>query len=424
MITLNSDQRSAIDEIHRFVESPEPFFLLIGAAGTGKSTCIQTFIRESRKRTVLTAPTNKAVKVLCEMAEQELEGAVDTCTIYSLLGLVLGNDGEVREIKANEGGNSADLYDVIVVDEGSMINESLFGHICRTAQEMGVKFLFMGDRFQLPPVKEEESPVFDIRYYRELHKVERHDNQILTLANHIRRVQLGQEELRLASDHDDKGGVYLINWKKMRARACEAFTSDSYLANPGSIKLIAWRNVTVNAYNELIRQAMYGVKVAEESAFQIGERVVVCQPIMHPSEPRTLMTTDEEGTVEQIEIEQHPIYRNLTCYKLQIDPEFGDHWVTCWVIHESSRKDYDRMLGDLADKAKARVGSWSAFWSAKEQIHDVRPCHAITAHRAQGSTYETTFVDTGDILCNRKKLEAQRCLYVGVTRPRRVLVLS
>jgi exodeoxyribonuclease-5 len=408
--------------MHRFEEGPEPFFLLDGRAGTGKSTCVQTYVRETNARVCLTAPTNKATKVLREMAETELDGVVDTCTIYSLLGLVLGNDGEVREISAREGGSRASEYDLIVVDEASMVNASLFGHICRTAQEEGVKFLFMGDAAQLPPVKEVESEAMKIRYRFGLTKVMRHDNQILTLATALRDCQYNGQTPKFVTDCDDDGGVYAIHWKKMRMRACEAFTSDSYLANPGSIKVIAWRNATVQMYNDLIREAMYGTKVAAEGKFQIGERVVVCQPIMLPADGGVAMCTDEEGTVEQIDIEPHPIYRHLTCYKLQIDPEFGEGWVTSYVIHESSERAYKALLDDLSNKARSRQGTWSSFWSAKEAIHDVRPCHAITAHRSQGSTYESAFVDTGDILCNRTRIEALQCAYVGCTRPRRILV--
>lgn len=245
MIVLNSDQRAAVDELHKFAAGPEPFFLLKGSAGTGKSTCIQTFVRECDKRVALTAPTNKATKVLREMAQAELEAAVDTCTIYSLLGLRLDSTGEVRKVAAAEGANKADSYHIVVVDEGSMTNEALFGHICRSAMEDGVKFIFMGDPYQLPPVGEDNSQAMDIKYMRELSKVERHDNQILTLANHIRDVQDGQAELRLVSDYDAEGGVYKMHWKKMRSQACAAFTSDAYLENPGSIKVIAWRNAAV-----------------------------------------------------------------------------------------------------------------------------------------------------------------------------------
>lgn len=424
-IQLNAEQRGAADEMKRFADSDEPFFLLEGRAGTGKTTCVQTFARETNKRVVFTAPTNKATKVLKGMCRTELQGMVECRTIYSLMGLRLDSSGEVREVKAAEGFNRAGAYDVVVVDEGSMANDALMGHIERTAMNEGVKFLFMGDRLQLPPVGQEQSMVFDIAYRRELNKVERHDNQILTLATHLRDCQLYGVALDLRTDHDDNGGVYVMNYKKLRAQAIKAFGSDSYLADQGSIKMIAWRNSTVKMYNDLIRESMYGAKLAASAPFQVGERVVVCQPILSADGQETLMTTDEEGTVEAISVEQHPVYKELTCYRVEVDPEMDDSgWATCWVIHERSERAYKSLLNDLSTRAKSAPGGWPAFWKAKELIHDVRPSHAITAHRSQGSTYQSVFVDAADILLNSNYLESLKALNVACTRPRRNLVIS
>ena len=64
------------------------------------------------------------------------------------------------------------------------------------------------------------------------------------------------------------------------------------------------------------------------------------------------------------------------------------------------------------------------FWEFKEAFHKLRHAYAITAHRSQGSTYDTAFVDWRDILLNRNRGEAFRCLYVACTRPKRRLFLN
>ena len=424
-IELNSEQREAVDEMHTFGEGGESFFMLEGRAGTGKSTSVQTFARETRQSVVFTAPTNKATKVLKQMCETELQGLVKCRTIYSLLGLRMDNSGEVRKVRADDSYNQASAYNVVVVDEGSMANSGLMVHIERTAKTEGVKFLFMGDRTQLPPVGEELSQVFDIPYRRELNKVERHDNQILAMATHMRECILHGVALNLFSANDEKGGVYLLNYKKLRAKAVDAFNSDNYRKDPGSIKVIAWRNDTVAMYNGMIRESMYGAKLAAEAPFQPGERVVVCQPIMSADGKETLMTTDEEGTVFSVDVQPHPMYSELTCYRVEVRPELEDQLlVTCWVIHESSDRPYKRLLNELSSRAKTGGGGWPAYWKAREVIHDVRPSHAITAHRAQGSTYESVFVDSADILTNRNYIESLQCLNVACTRPRRILAIS
>jgi len=54
----------------------------------------------------------------------------------------------------------------------------------------------------------------------------------------------------------------------------------------------------------------------------------------------------------------------------------------------------------------------------------VKYAYAITAHRAQGSTYDTVYVDYQDILMNRERYEAFQCLYVASSRPRKTLYLA
>ena len=58
---LNDEQRAALTMIQAWHEGGEdPFFVLAGSAGTGKTFLMQQFLREHKGRVVFTAPTNKA----------------------------------------------------------------------------------------------------------------------------------------------------------------------------------------------------------------------------------------------------------------------------------------------------------------------------------------------------------------------------
>ena len=94
------------------------------------------------------------------------------------------------------------------------------------------------------------------------------------------------------------------------------------------------------------------------------------------------------------------------------------------VLHDDCKQDHDRKAEELAQAARLDRRKWSSFWDFKEAFHKVRHSYAITAHRAQGSTYEAAFVDWKDILANRNRSEAFRCLYVACTRPRKELYLG
>jgi len=428
MITLNSEQREAVGRMHDFLAEPDKtMFMLKGSAGTGKTTCIQHLLRERGDdgTAALTAPTNKAAKVLAEMSRRAGLQNVPCMTIYSLLGLRVDNNHEVIRVEAR-GQSQAERFTLVVVDEASMVGASLFKHIeAASFAEPDIKWIFMGDPLQLPPVSEAESPTMAIQDGFYLSKVERHDNQILALATELRGAILNHQKPNFRSASDDKGGVYCVDYRRMVAQAQRAYTSDSYATQQGTIKTIAWRNEQVRSYNSLIRSAIYGEE-ADRSAFVVGERVVATHPVpLLDDLNKPAMMTDEEANVVKIEVGHHPTVPEIECYLMWLELERESPWVLAAVVHENSQKQYQALLDSAARRAKERKIPWSSFWSLKNQLfHDIRPCHAITAHRSQGSTYESVFVDVKDILCNRNETEAMRCLYTACTRPSRVLVLQ
>lgn len=422
---LNSDQIEAVQKMQAFLDSDERMFLLEGQAGTGKTTCINWLLSITGVNAVLTAPTNKATKVLKDTNRIHGSGSVECKTIYSLLGLRVAKDSEFVRVEP-VGESDAMLYELVVVDEGSMVNDALFGFADDASWE-GVKFLFMGDPLQLPPVSEDSSKAMQLLGKATLTKVERHDNQILTLATHLRKCMQEGEKLAFKTDHNGEGeGVYCVNYKKFLRLLQKAATSETYLNNPKELRCIAWRNSQVGDYNAVIRRDVYGEQ-ADTSKFLVDERVIAAHPIIDilGGDSDLLMTTDEEATVQSVEIIQHPKFEDLKCYHLRLEPDFQSaDAVDAFVIHEDSEKAYGKMLGNLSESARNKSGSWGSFWAAKNELFmDIRPCHAITAHRSQGSTYQTVFVDVEDIMSNRNKEEALRCLYVACTRASKTLVL-
>jgi len=67
--------------------------------------------------------------------------------------------------------------------------------------------------------------------------------------------------------------------------------------------------------------------------------------------------------------------------------------------------------------------NWKTFFMVKNGIIDLRQRDASTVHKAQGSTYDTVFLDIADLTsCNAKSMVA-RMLYVAVSRARHRLVI-
>ena len=416
---LNEEQSAAIDAIEAFLRGDGHFFLLSGYAGTGKTYCIQALVPRVRGRLIFTAPTNKATKVLRDTLTTN-EYKPETRTIYSLLGLRLEANGEVKELAVPEDPVDLGQYRAVIIDEGSMINANLFKYIFQAAKDQGVKFIIMGDAAQLPPVGEVRSPVwenFDAK--AELTRIMRFDNQILALSNAIRKVvDHPAPRFKIESDNADGEGVWRLGEGEFEARIMQAADAGAF-SRANAAKAIAWRNVTVDALNRRIRARIFDNPT---QPWLPDDRIILMEPA-RDLDDETIATTDDEGRITRVEVEDHPVWKEFKVWRLSVTTD-DNRPIVLRVLHEDSLRDFERKAEELAFAARIDRRKWGSFWEFKESFHKIRHSYAITAHRAQGSTYDTAFVDWRDILINRNKAEAFRCLYVACTRPKKRLLLN
>lgn len=415
-IRLTQEQSLAIDALMEFLANPNPpdnFFVLSGFAGTGKTFCMREVLsrsRHSRAKFAFTAPTNKAAKVL-----RQITG--EACTIYSLLGLRIDKSGELK--KLSTGGKVVDIseFDAVFVDEGSMVNSSLFSIL----RKHEVKVVFMGDAAQLPPVGEDASKIWtSCESGVALTKVMRHDNQILRLVTSIREAMDSvAPSIKIENDHSANEGVWKMTKAAFKKSIFEAAEAGEF-ADGSKSKVIAWRNVKVVEYNDLIRRAIWG-GAADQVSYMPGERLVAAEPCLKGEE--VLLTTDEEAIVESAIACKHPMEPKYSAIELLCRSE-ANVPVRLLVLHPESRVQFDIDSQHLAHEAKANPKLWQKFWRHKELFHGVKYAYALTAHRSQGSTYQSVWVDYQDILLNRSRKEAFQCLYVACSRPTTQLILA
>ena len=125
-IVFNEGQSMAIDSMLHFVtKSRATTFCLQGYAGTGKTTSMQEVVRclPVHKKVVFTAPTNKATRVLREMAVGAGVAPSGVCTTYALLGLRMTKDDSVKSIRQGDTDGTIKNYDIVVVDECSTLKK-------------------------------------------------------------------------------------------------------------------------------------------------------------------------------------------------------------------------------------------------------------------------------------------------------------
>lgn len=421
--TLNEEQQTALTAIIDWLnpDNPEQFMVLRGSAGTGKTFCIRALVDSMRGKLVFTAPTNKATKVLRESVTTK-DYKPECRTIYSLLGLRLEASGEVKILTARTNEDEPlDLahYRCIIVDEASMVNEHLRGHIHAAADQFKIKFLFLGDPAQLPPVGEVRSSIWRIKNVAVLHKVMRHDNQILTLATALRDlVDLPNPKPELLDDYSEDGGVRVLSTQSF-VESIMLAADEGQFSEPNGSKAIAWRNVTVDRYNAIIRRRIFPEAT---QPWLVGDRVLFMQP-GKDLDDRPMVSTDDEGAITRVSEDWHPIYGDMKVWRVSVCLD-DNRTAIAQVLHEGSKTRFEEKVQNLSNEARVNGRKWRDFWAFKEAFHALRHAYAITAHRAQGSTYDTVFLDYRDILVNRTKAEAMRCLYVGATRPKRWLYLG
>ncbi len=116
-------------------------FYLAGYAGTGKTTIAKQLAQDAGD-VVFAAFTGKAALVL------RGKGCANASTIHALIYKPDEDDRGITTFKLNRYDSKAKTADLIVIDEVSMVDESLGTDLL----SFGTKVLVLGDPAQLPPV--------------------------------------------------------------------------------------------------------------------------------------------------------------------------------------------------------------------------------------------------------------------------------
>ena len=359
---LTDDQKRAHDLLVEFARKDGiGIALLQGRPGTGKTYSLKQFVKSFKYRTLFTAPTNKATNILYQTLK-DASYDPECCTTYSMLGLRVDTEGELKEIVGGEEPVKLEKYDFIVIDECSMVGSKLLKAITDMLQEnRHLKLLFVGDFYQLPPVKELISPVEKMFLDREdllqitLDQVVRHDGQILDVVNNFRDMidkpwtidfKFLEPFKKVSQDND----VIVTNQEGLLEHAHEYIRSSGDFTNAS---MVAWRNVTVDAMNARVRAILYP-RTHRKEFWEVGDKIVLTSPAKDLTFKKSLAHTDETGIVDDVEYVGHPDVENIDCARLRCIMDDNTTKVF-YAVAPYDKDKWTKYMSDLHAKAKARA---------------------------------------------------------------------
>lgn len=346
---LSKEQQDTITEIVSFfIDDSKRFLILDAIAGAGKTTILKEVEKQYNYLTVnnvmfdkytifYLAPTHKACQVL-------RDNGLDSHTLHSYVYHV------------------ADCHEhIAVVDEYSFIDLNLFNRLLAKGNH---KVLFIGDKYQLPPVSANYSPVnfygFDEISLTESHRLK---PDVLQYAYHLREcIDRGIGFTKpIESTY-----IKYIGLNELR---------DTFLQTNNS-HVLCLRNSSVNKMNKLI---------AQRSKICDGDMVYL-----------TKGNSLEVSTPYRVIHIKDGMYKDVPIYEYTLSKVVdGTRYLTHRIVTKFKK---DREAVNLHD--------------------DVVLTYGLTVHKSQGSTFDSVFVYLDDFMSVKDVEIRNKLFYTAITRSR------
>jgi tRNA A37 threonylcarbamoyladenosine biosynthesis protein TsaE len=456
------EQEHAIDVFTQFMtdRSEQVVMILRGSAGTGKTTLAGAIVRALaalKQKLILLAPTGRAAKVF------SLYAGHAAYTIHRRI-YRQKTAGDLSSFNLNNNLNRDTLF---IIDEASMISnlgfgEAAFGSGCllddlmefvyRSAEGrllpegrkngQNCRMLLIGDKAQLPPVGEEESPALmaDVLrgygmtvYECDLNQVLRQSEEsgILWNATRIRNFSRNEfPQIRLTGFPD----IQVVPGDEL----IESLASSYSRVGMDETMVITRSNKRANIYNQGIRNTVLD---REDELCRGDLLMIVKNNYFWGSAPQDNLTSqisfiaNGDRVVVQRVRNIHELYGFRFAEVTMTFPDYDDYELTATVLldtltseapaltHEQQEQLFNAVLEDYADiPVKAdRIAKLKAdrYFNALQ----VKFAYAVTCHKAQGGQWAHIYLDQGYMTDDMLTPDYIHWLYTAFTRATEKLFL-
>lgn len=444
------EQDAAIRTFCDFLIDRDPMAVMVmrGSAGTGKTALASAIVRALttlKQQLLLLAPTGRAAKVF------SLNSGHDAYTIHRRIYRQETFTGEMTGFQLNFN----QYHDMLVmVDEASMIANDSYGEAAfgsgRLLDDL-VKYVYsgqncrmmlIGDRAQLPPVGEEESPAlladvlrgYGLKVYEcDLNQVLRQSEQsgILYNATVVRQMitrdemtQLPQIRFQGFPDIRMVPGDELI----------ESLNSSYSRVGMDETIVITRSNKRANIYNHGIRNTVLG----REEQLSTGDSLMVVRNNYYWSEqekaPFPFIANGDRMRVLRVR-HQRELYGFHFADAILSFPDYDDYELSCTVMLDTLTTEAPALTREQNDQLFAAVQEDYADVAQKaermKKIRDdsyynalqIKFAYAVTCHKAQGGQWEHVYVDQGYMTDDMLTNDYIHWLYTAFTRATDTLFL-
>ena len=440
-IRLFADYMTCRDDDH-------PVFILNGAAGTGKTTLAAAIVKamvEMKQKIVLMAPTGRAAKVFSLYAGQP--AYTIHRRIYRQRSGAIGMEG----FSLNDNLHTDTLF---IIDEASMIanqgyGEGGFGSGCLLDDLMryveagrNCRVMLIGDRAQLPPVGEDESPALMPQVmgayghrviYATLNEVVRQeaDSGILWNATKVR--QMANEE-------------YLTELPKV---CFHGF--DDIMMTPGSelIEQLAGSysrvgiddTIVITRSNRLAIRYNNGIRnmvLGHEDELCSGDMLMIVKNNYFWTEKEKLslpfIANGDRAKVERVRNVRELYGFRFADVTISL-PDYDDIELTATVNLNTltseaaalTREENDLLFNNVMEDYQHIPLKADRFKAIRQDIYfnalQVKYAYAVTCHKAQGGQWSQVYVDQGWMTDDMLTPEYIHWLYTAFTRATEKLFL-
>lgn len=377
---LSPDQETALSACLVSIKANRET-VLVGVAGSGKTTLMNALIAQTTGRVVLACPTGKAAHRLAQVTGRT------AVTIHRLLYRSVEEVGD--ELVFSEPHAPCLSGDLIVVDEASMVGSRIYRELMKYLPD-GARVLWVGDSEQLEPVNDDWGP--DLRNptarLTEVHR-QALGNPIIAYATAVRQ---GEGNEWLKTDWNPEDGHISVEAGAHPAMVWYL----SALDRGADVTLVTFTHKVRRAFNESVRANMKvdGKKLAP------GDKILV-----KTNRQQAGLMNGQVLTVKSLSrLSQR--YRRDPVFRVLVREQEGAILVNTDLIEKQPRD----------------------FWNWYKALPDFRKDHrlvhiwygnCLTVHSSQGSQWdEVGFLwdDSFKRMRTREKEGARRFLYTAITR--------